>query len=299
MQLILVMNLIVYILVYPIIWLISILPFKILYFISDFLYVIIYYVIGYRKKVVYNNLKLAFPEKTNEEIIQISKKFYSHFVDIFMEMIKSFTISKKALDKHYKYTNLTFLNELYKDGKSVILTGAHYANWEWILGLDPYISYKTYGAFTKLNNPYFNKKILKSRSRFGVNLVPTSKTISEIDSNEKNKIQSMYGLLSDQSPQLKKTFYWNHFLGIKVPIHTGTEMLAKKYDMNVVLFETKKIKRGYYETTFSLITNNALKYPNYELTDVFLEKIEQLIRKQPQYYFWTHKRFKHKDKAPN
>ncbi len=299
MQLILVMNLIVYILVYPIIWLISILPFKILYFISDFLYVIIYYVIGYRKKVVYNNLKLTFPEKTNEEIIQISKKFYSHFVDIFMEMIKSFTISKKALDKHYKYTNLTFLNELYKDGKSVILTGAHYANWEWILGLDPYISYKTYGAFTKLNNPYFNKKILKSRSRFGVNLVPTSKTISEIDSNEKNKIQSMYGLLSDQSPQLKKTFYWNHFLGIKVPIHTGTEMLAKKYDMNVVLFETKKIKRGYYETTFSLITNNALKYPNYELTDVFLEKIEQLIRKQPQYYFWTHKRFKHKDKAPN
>ncbi|WP_298287322.1 lipid A biosynthesis acyltransferase [uncultured Lutibacter sp.] len=293
------MNLIVYILVYPIIWLISILPFKILYFISDFLYVIIYYVIGYRKKVVYNNLKLTFPEKTNEEIIQISKKFYSHFVDIFMEMIKSFTISKKALDKHYKYTNLTFLNELYKDGKSVILTGAHYANWEWILGLDPYISYKTYGAFTKLNNPYFNKKILKSRSRFGVNLVPTSKTISEIDSNEKNKIQSMYGLLSDQSPQLKKTFYWNHFLGIKVPIHTGTEMLAKKYDMNVVLFETKKIKRGYYETTFSLITNNALKYPNYELTDVFLEKIEQLIRKQPQYYFWTHKRFKHKDKAPN
>jgi len=299
LQLILVMNLIVYILVYPIIWLISILPFKILYFISDFLYVIIYYVIGYRKKVVYNNLKLAFPEKTNEEIIQISKKFYSHFVDIFMEMIKSFTISKKALDKHYKYTNLTFLNELYKDGKSVILTGAHYANWEWILGLDPYVSYKTYGAFTKLNNPYFNKKILKSRSRFGVNLVPTSKTISEIDSNEKNKIQSMYGLLSDQSPQLKKTFYWNHFLGIKVPIHTGTEMLAKKYDMNIVLFETKKIKRGYYETTFSLITNNALKYPNYELTDVFLEKIEQLIRKQPQYYFWTHKRFKHKDKAPN
>ena len=299
MQLISVMNLIVYILVYPIIWLISILPFKILYFISDFLYVIIYYVIGYRKKVVYNNLKLAFPEKTNEEIIQISKKFYSHFVDIFMEMIKSFTISKKALDKHYKYTNLTFLNELYKDGKSVILTGAHYANWEWILGLDPYVSYKTYGAFTKLNNPYFNKKILKSRSRFGVNLVPTSKTISEIDSNEKNKIQSMYGLLSDQSPQLKKTFYWNHFLGIKVPIHTGTEMLAKKYDMNIVLFETKKIKRGYYETTFSLITNNALKYPNYELTDVFLEKIEQLIRKQPQYYFWTHKRFKHKDKAPN
>jgi Kdo2-lipid IVA lauroyltransferase/acyltransferase len=291
-------NFIIYILVYPIIWFISILPFKILYFISDIIYLLLYYIIGYRKKVVFNNLKLVFPEKSKEEINLISKKFYSHFVDIFIEMIKSFTISKSTLDKHYKYTNVNFLNELYKDGKSVILTGAHYANWEWILGLDASINYKTYGAFTKLNNPYFNAKILKSRARFGVNLVPTSKTISEIDLNEKNKIQSMYGLLSDQSPQLKKTFYWSDFLGVKVPIHTGAEMLAKKYDMNIVLFETQKIKRGYYETTFSLITDNATKYPNYELTDIFLEKIENLIRSKPEYYFWTHKRFKHKDKAP-
>jgi Kdo2-lipid IVA lauroyltransferase/acyltransferase len=292
------MNFIIYILVYPIIWFISILPFKILYFISDIIYLLVYYVIGYRKKVVFDNLKLSFPEKSEKEIKQICKKFYSHFVDIFMEMVKSFTISKNSLDKHYKYTNIDFLNELYKDGKSVILTGAHYANWEWILGLDPSVGYKTYGAFTKLNNPYFNAKILKSRARFGVNLVPTSKTISEIDYNQKNKVQSMYGLLSDQSPQLKKTFYWSHFLGVKVPIHTGAEMLAKKYDMNIVLFETKKIKRGYYKTTFSLITDNASEYPNYELTDIFLEKIEKLIRKQPEYYFWTHKRFKHKDKAP-
>lgn len=292
------MNLLVYILVYPIIWLLSILPFRVLYFISDCFYLLVYYVIGYRKKVVLNNLKLSFPDKSNQEIIQISKKFYSHFVDVFIEMIKSFTVSKEEVYKRYKYTNIDFFTELYKNGKSVILTGPHYANWEWIMSLDSFVAYKGYAAYTKINNPYFNNKVLQSRAKFGTHLVQTSKVISEIIYNQKNNIQAMYGLLSDQSPQLKKTYYWNEFLGVKVPIHTGAEMLAKKFDMNMVYIETKKIKRGYYETSFSLITDDATNYPDYKLTDIFLEKVEKQIKEEPEFYFWTHKRFKHKDKAP-
>jgi len=259
---------------------------------------LIYYVIGYRKKIVLYNLKLAFPEKSTKELIKIRKKFYHHFVDVFMEMIKSFTVPKKEVYKRYKFTNIDFFTELYKDGKSVILMGAHYANWEWIMSLDSFVDYKGYAAFTKVNNPYFNRKVLKSRAKFGTNLVQTSKILSEIYNNKKNNIQAMYGLLSDQSPQLKKTFYWNEFLGVKVPIHTGGEMLAKKYDLNIVFMDVKKIKRGHYETTFSLITDNTRKYPNYQLTDIFLEKVEQQIKTNPEFYFWTHKRFKHKDKAP-
>ena len=292
------MNLLVYILVYPLIWLLSILPFRILYFISDCVYLLIYYVIGYRKKVVLNNLRLSFPDTSDKEIIQISKKFYRHFVDVFIEMIKSFTVSKVEVYKRYKFPNIDFFTELYKDGKSVILTGPHYANWEWIMSLDSFVDYKGYAAFTKINNPYFNNKVLQSRAKFGTHLVQTSKVISEILLNKKNNTQAMYGLLSDQSPQLKKTFYWNEFLGVKVPIHTGAEMLVKKFDMNMVFMDVKKIKRGYYETTFSLITDDATKYPDYELTDIFLEKVEKQIKAQPEFYFWTHKRFKHKDKAP-
>lgn len=292
------MNLLVYILVFPLIWLISILPFRVLYFISDIFYLLIYHVIGYRKKVVLNNLKLVFPEKSDAELIKIRKKFYHHFVDIFMEMIKSFTMSSKTLNKHYTYKNLDLLNNLYDDGKSVILTGAHYANWEWIMGLSYYMKYKGVAAYTKLSNPYFEKAILKSRGKFGVHLRQTSKTIAEINYNHKNKVQAIYGLLSDQSPQLKKTFYWQNFFGVKVPIHTGTEMLAKKYDLNIVFMDVKKIKRGYYETTFSLITDDAKKYADYELTDIFLKKVENQVYAQPEYYFWTHKRFKHSSKAP-
>ena len=292
------MNLLIYILTYPIIWFISILPFKVLYIISDGVYLLIYYIIGYRKKAVLDNLKLAFPNKPLNELIETRKKFYHHFVDMFLEMVKSFTISKEGVYKHYKYTNIDFFTELFKDGKSVVLVGPHYANWEWIMSLDSFVDYKGYAAYTKVNNKYFNKKTLKSREKFGTNLVPTSKIISEIIFNKKNNIQAMYGLLSDQSPQLKRTFYWRTFFGVKVPVHTGAEMLAKKYDLNVVYMNVQKIKRGFYETTFSLITNDATKYSDYELTDIFIDKVEAQVRKQPEYYFWTHKRFKHKDKAP-
>lgn len=292
------MNLLIYILVYPLIWFISKLPFRVLYTISDFFYFLIFYVIRYRKKVVLENLKLAFPEKSMEELFKIRKKFYSHFVDIFCEMIKSFTISQKELAKHCVYPNIDLLNDLYEDGKSIVLIGSHYGNWEWLFGLSGEIKYKSYTAFTRVSNHYFNNKILKSRGRFGFGLEQTSKIISRIDYNVKNNIQSMFGLLSDQSPQFKKAFYWNEFLGVRVPIHTGAEMLAKKYDMSLVYIETTKVRRGYYESNFTILTKNPNEHPDYELTDIFLEKVEQQIRKQPEYYFWTHKRFKHSDKEP-
>lgn len=293
------MNLLIYILVYPLIWLISILPFRILYIISDILYLLIYYIIGYRKEVVLSNLKLVFPDKKEKELKIISKIFYSHFVDVFMEMIKTFTVSKEEIYKRYKFTNIEMLTELRKDNKSLILMGPHYANWEWIMSLDSFVDYKGYAAYTKIKNNYFNNIIIKSRAKFGTNLIQTSKVVSEMRYNQQNNIQAAYGLLSDQSPSMRRTFYWREFFGVKVPIHTGAEMLAKKYDMNLVFIDTKKIKRGYYETSFSLISNEVTKFEDYELTDVFLDKVEKKVREQPEYYLWTHKRFKHKDKAPN
>lgn len=292
-------NLIVFVLVYPIVWLISILPFRVLYIFSDCIYFLIYYVIGYRKKVVLDNLERVFPENSKAENNRIRKVFYKHFVDIFMEMIKSFTVSKEEVYKRYKFTNLELLKDLYKDGKSVITVGAHYANWEWNMSLDSFLDYNGCAAYTLVNNPYFNNKVLESRTKFGTKMVQTSKVVAEMFQNKQNNIQTMYGLLSDQSPMLEKTHYWSDFFGVRVPIHTGAEMLAKKFDMNMVFIEVKKIKRGYYETTFSLISDNVKDVPDYKLTDIFLEKVEKQVRAQPEYYFWTHKRFKHVGKEKN
>ncbi len=293
------MQRVVFLLTYPIIWTFSKLPFVILHLISDFIFLLLFYVIGYRKKVVLNNLKLAFPEKSDSELKKIRRKFYHHFVDVFIEMIKSFTISEEEINKRYKYVNKELFREIEKINKSVILMGSHYANWEWIINIQPITSIKCFGAYTKITNPYFDKLIQKNRSRFGSEFIPTTHTIKELIRNKQNEIISMYGLLSDQSPQVQKTHYWAPFLNVTVPIHTGAEMLAKKHDFTVVYMSVKKLKRSHYEMTFEILAENPKEFKDYEITDAFLERTEKLIKEAPEYYFWTHKRFKHKDKVPN
>ncbi len=290
------MYFIAYILIYPIIWLISILPFRVLYAISDFLYLIVYHIIGYRKEAVYENLSLVFPEKSKEEKEQIQKKFYKHFIDIFMEMIKSFTISKKELDRRFKCTNVDIFKQLEEDDKSIMLYGSHYANWEWLFGTNPSDKYEKCSVFKKISNPYFDKMIKKSRGRFGLNLKYTYEIKRVIKNDFTARKKVIYAFLNDQSPRVKKAMYWRDFLGVYVPVHTSSEQLAKKYNMNAVYMSVKKIKRGYYETTFQILSTDVNKMPDFKLTDMYLGLVEQQIYDQPEYYFWTHRRFKHRNR---
>lgn len=287
------MQLFVYLLVFPIVWLLSILPFRILYVISDGLFLVVYHIVKYRKKVVYKNLSLAFPEKTEKEIKVIEKKFYHHLIDVFIEMIKFFTISKKELDKRYAYTNIDIFKNLYKEKKSVIILTSHHANWEWIVGIQPKVKFNRYGVYQKIENKYINNALKKSRSRFGGTLILTRETFPFIARNYKNKTLSIYGLASDQSPAVRKSTYWNYFFNKYVPIHTGAEAIVKKYDLNVVYASTKKIKRGYYETTFTKIDTNSLKNEKFAITNTYIKMLENQIRQQPEYYLWSHRRFKH------
>lgn len=290
------MKLLVFLIVYPLIWILSILPMRLLYIFSDLLGFIIFNLVGYRKKVVIQNIKTAFPEKTDKEIATLTRKFYKHFTDLIFESIKSFTISKKQIQKRYTYSNIDLINELASKGKNIILTGSHQGNWELAFGLPLYANINCYGAYTRIQNPYFEKVVKTSRTKFGFDGVPTGLFNKNLEERTKKGIQSLYILLSDQSPQLKKTRYWAHFLNVKVPVHTGMEILAKKYNFSIVNMNVTKIKRGYYNADFQLITTTPNEFENFEITDKYLKITEEHIRKQPEYYLWTHKRFKHKDK---
>ena len=292
------MNFVVFAIAYPIISVLSRLPMRILYIKSDFLYLLMYYVIGYRKKVVLENLKLSFPEKSDKELKKISKKFFKHLTDLIMESIKSFTISKKQISKRYTYKNTEMVNKYVQQGKNIALVGAHQANWEWSISLPLVLNIDLYGAYTKLNNKYFEKWVRNSREKFGVIGYKTSDTVRGMQKNFNNKKQGAYILLSDQSPQLHKTYYWRDFFGIKVPIHTGAEMLSKKFDLVVINYVTRKVKRGYYETDFQLITDSPKEFKDYQITDKYTELTEKNIRLQPEFYLWSHKRFKHRNKVP-
>ena len=293
------MKLIAFIIIYPILWFVSILPFSILYKLSDFVYFLVYYIIKYRKKSVRGQLQLTLPNYSKEELLKIEKKFYAHLCDLFLEMIKTMSISEKEIAKRFRFTNLELIKDLELQKKSIAIMCAHYASYEWIISLNKFIDFKGYAIYKKINNFYFDDLVRKIRLRFKANLITTKETIPVIEENYRKNILGVYGFASDQSPQLHSARYWKDFLGINVPVYTGAEMLAKKFDMNVVFLRTKKIKRGHYEATFEILAQNVKEIPDYEITDKFLNLVEKQILEAPEFYFWTHKRWKHAGKNPN
>jgi KDO2-lipid IV(A) lauroyltransferase len=288
------MQFLVFIIAYPFLWMISILPFRIFYWLSDGVYLLVYYIIGYRKKVVRENIALALPHLSDQERILIEKKSYQHLCDMFMEMIKTMTISSEEMNKRFVITNLDVIKEYEQKEKSIMLLASHYASWEWLITLNQKISYQGVGVYKKLSNNYFDKLIRDIRSKYNTELVSTSRTIPYIAHNQKEGILSMYGLPSDQSPKLGRIFHWQSFMGVEVPVHTGPEMLAKRYDLNVIFAKVKKVRRGYYEATLIPLSDDPTSVPDFEITDAFIQEVEKQIYEAPEYYFWTHKRWKHR-----
>ncbi|REG99539.1 lysophospholipid acyltransferase family protein [Flavobacterium aquicola] len=288
------MQYLIYLIVYPLVWGISMLPFRLLYIFSDLIYFAAYRIIGYRKKTVRENLALALPKLSDKERLIIEKKFYHHICDMFLEMIKTMNISKEEICRRYVFKNFEIFTELEKQDKSIILMCAHYASYEWVISMNYYIKFQGFGIYKQIKNPYFDKLIHSIRSKFNARLITTKETIPTIEMNCKNQNLSVYGFASDQSPKENCAYHWANFMGHEVPVHTGAEMLSKKYDLNVVFLKTKKIKRGYYEATMEILSENAKEVPNYEITDQFLKLVEQQIHEAPEYYLWTHKRWKHK-----
>jgi KDO2-lipid IV(A) lauroyltransferase len=290
------MQFVVFILVYPILWFVSVLPYTIFYFLSDVLFFITYYIVGYRKKVVFNNLKLVFPDKKDEELIDIQRKFYKHMIDMFMEMVKTMSLSKEDVKKRYDVVNIEVLKEIEKE-KSILIVCSHYANWEWNVSINNYVGGKGYAVYQKIMNSYFDNWIKKVRARWNTTLITKEETIKTVFKNVKDNVTALYGMVSDQSPQAHRAPYWTDFMGITVPVFNGAEMMARKMDLAVVFLKVSKVKRGYYKAEFIPITTDAKHTEKNEITNQFLRLTEQQIREKPEHYLWTHRRWKHRDKV--
>ena len=276
-------------------WFVSILPFRLLYAVSDLLYILMYHFFRYRKQTVKDNIRLVFPEKSDLEIEIITKKFFHHFCDMILESIKSMNISLDSMKARYTFKNLDIIKDFEKQNKSIVLMCAHYGSWEWIFILQTYTTHRGYGIYKRLQNKYFDRLIKSIRARYNSYLITTKETFSVLEEAKKNGILSMNGFASDQSPKKNKARHWNEFMGIKVPVHTGAEALAKKLDMPVVFFAVERKKRGFYEATFQTLAENPTDFKDYEITDQFLKLVEKQIHEAPEYYLWTHKRWKHRE----
>tara|TARA_B100000482_G_C12589479_1_gene291027 strand:+ start:266 stop:1144 length:879 start_codon:yes stop_codon:yes gene_type:complete len=288
------MNLLVYILVYPFIWTISRLNFTSIYLISDLLYYILYYIFSYRKKVVRKNLELAFPEKSKMERRRIERENFRNLTDIFLETFKSNNIKEKDLRERFKFKNPELLEKIYNNNQEVIVMCSHYCSWEWVFVIEKITKFKINAIYKQLSNKYFDKWTKDRRSQYGANMITTKETYREVSRLSKLKSLNFYGFASDQSPKKSKAVYWGNFLNNWVPIHTGAEIIAKKYNIAIVFMDVQKVKRGYYEASFSLITDKPNSFKKFELTDKYIELVEKQVRNKPEYYTWTHRRFKHR-----
>lgn len=291
------MQLLAFVLIYPFLWMISILPHRLFYAFSDIAFFFVYHVFGYRRKVVQDNLNLVFPDTEKNEIARIEKAFYRHLCDTFLEMIKSMNLSKEEVLEKYEVINPELLREIEKE-RSIIILCAHYANWEWNVSINNYVKSKGYAVYQQINNTYFDAFVRKVRAKWNTTLINQQQTAKTVIQNHRNNIRATYGMVSDQSPQAHRAQYWTDFMGIKVPIFNGGETLARKTGLAVVFLKVSKVKRGYYSAEFIPITLNGKETEQNEITNTFLRLTEAQIKEKPEYYLWTHKRWKHRGKIP-
>lgn len=263
-----------------------------LYFNSNILSFIMNYVINYRKKLVINNLVNSFPEKNKKEINQIIKKYYIHLSDLILETIKGYSMSSKEMKKRFGVKNKELVMQQFANNENVIFVGGHYGNWEWGAQATPlYLKHESVILFKPLKNRRINDYVKKVRERNGSHLVSIATTGLGFVKHEKPYSVIM---VADQNPTGRKNFFWVNFLNQPTPCLHGVELYAKKYNTTVNFFCINRIKRGYYEISLELITNQPQKMPKGEITKIFMQKLENSINQQPFFWLWSHNRWKHK-----
>lgn len=276
---------------YGIIYPLSLLPFPILYALSDFLAFQMYYVVGYRKKVVMQNLKNSFPEKSDAERIAIAKKFYSHFCDLTLESLKMFTISAKDAEQRVKYLGVDVMDRYFDAGKSVIVAMAHYNNWEMVaVTVDQAIKQHGCAIYKPLTNRFFDKKMLESREKYGLKMIHY-RTVKQDFEKMKNELTATHFLI-DQAPSQNSTPHWMTFLNQDTGVLVGTERFAKGYDYPVVFLDVQKPKRGYYTARFIDVTGSPRSLPENEITETVTKMLEGYIKEKPEFWLWSHRRWK-------
>ena len=287
------MKFLAYIFSYGFVWMLHLLPERILYLLSDLLYLLMYHVVGYRKKVVYANLEKAFPEYEKPEIKRIAKKFFHHLSDLMLESaVSHFYSESKALEK-ITYKNPELLNELYGKGRQVMAVLGHYGNWEYMSTLALAIDYPVVAIYKPLHNRYFDRMVQRNRKTFGVIPVPMEKIARKLIEYNKSNKPVLTLFLGDQRPQYNQIHYWTKFMGQQTPLFLGTEKLARKLDAAVVFLKIRKLKRGRYEMEAELICESPEGLEPFEITNRHVSILENMIREEPAYWLWSHRRWKH------
>jgi Lauroyl/myristoyl acyltransferase len=289
---------IVYILIYPL----AVLPFRILYYLSDFTFFIVYYLTRYRRKLVRDNLRNAFPEKSEKERHSIEQSFYHHFCDYFYETIKILNISDSRMKRHFIFKNEELIQYFLNDKKPVILMMGHYGNWEWVTSIPLWLkrseNLEIGQIYRPLKNKIFDRFFIKLRTRFNTFNYAKNAVYREIIRMKKNEKIWLLGFISDQKPSRQHIHYWTNFLNQDTAALIGAERIAKQTNSSVCYLDVKRVKRGFYEGKVKLITDTPSETQEFEITEKYMRLLEKTIIRDPACYLWSHNRWKYKKEQP-
>jgi KDO2-lipid IV(A) lauroyltransferase len=281
-----------YYLLFGFAWLSSLIPFWLLYRISDVLYIVNFYLVGYRKKIVYRNLRNSFPEKTQEEIDHIARAFYRHFSDFLVESVKCLSIPRKQYDKRFRFMNLEVIRQLEAENRSFAMVSAHYSNWEWMTFLSDYVAHTFLVIYRPLQNKVMDRLSRKMRSRGHPVLVPMEQVFREaLKFRSENRLLAVW-FLADQRPPRTNRF-WTTFLNQEASFFEGIEKMSRKLNLPIVFLDIQKTKRGHYEAWFTKLFDNTAETRDYEIMLTCIRKMEEQIKAKPEFWLWSHNRFKH------
>lgn len=274
----------------------SYLPFWLLYLLADLLYFIIYYVVKYRVEVVRDNLSGAFPELSTKELKRLEKKFYHHFADQMVEIIKEAGMSESEMMKRVKFVNYEAIIKHFSEGKSVIGMTSHMGNWEWLTSFSLHLpeNHKMVQVYKRLRNKVSDRIFYNLRVRFGSENVEMNMLLRKMVSNRNDNKTVFYALISDQSPRINAKLFFINFLNRPTDFFIGGEELAVKFDFPVYYLSVKMEKRGYYVAEFMPITLIPKKEETHYITNTYAKLLENDIKRQPELWLWSHKRWKHK-----
>ena len=273
---------------------VSYLPFWVLYRFSDLFYFFLRYIIKYRKKVITENLKFAFPEKSHKEITNIRNRFYRHFCDLIFESVKLHSINEKEIAKRILIKGTEIPNSLYNSGRSLVGLTIHHNNWEWSGIAQSKLKHLILPVYNPVRgNSALENFLVHNRERWGSKCIPVHKTLQfTTDYQSKGVLTGLY-LIADQTPPANSKF-WTVFLNREAPFFSGPEKIAAKYNQPVFFLHIKKTGRGKYSFELELLFENPKEVEPKEILLAYIRKAEEIIKNEPEYYLWSHRRWKHK-----
>lgn len=278
-------------------YLLSLLPLRVHYFFSDVvLYPLLFHLIGYRRKVVQDNLKGSFPEKSDRELAAIERDFYHFLCDYMVETVKTFSMSKVQMMRRMTFSGLDELvKAMDREQKQFCFVYlGHYCNWEWIASMPYWVpsEYHCAQIYHRLRNPQMDALFLRLRNRYGGECIAMQDTLRRIIEIKRSGQKEIIGFISDQAPKWNSIHHWCDFFHRDTPVFIGTEKIGKQVDALIYYMDIKRIRRGYYHCQLKPITHQVRQIPDFELTDTFTHILEQMISAQPAYWLWSHKRWK-------